>query len=346
MALGRARGHRAGTVRSRPCHVPTVVPPARCASSGRSRVAPTTRCSASASTGPIRCCHRPSRSAPPRRRRSPPPRWPPPSWGDCATGWFSRWASTCAMPHSSAARGSASTARPCRCGTSCRRCTPAAAKKARRDGCASMPTSPTTATVRCACSACRLDDGVEPAQVRQALAAWSALDFEQAAAAAGLVVAALRRFDEWDAHPQGRALAAQPPLQIDAHWRCAAARAAAVAGQLTPAEGLARARPDAHPGRAGGYARAGGLWRRRAAGQFAPSAQHRRHRRHQPRQAVGPCRPARAGRPRGLRRGAARRACVRAGLPARRPAAPGLRRRGLGRALPRHRGRVAVGLWP
>ena len=57
-------------------------------------------------------------------------------------------------------------------------------------------------------------DGVEPAQVRQALAAWSALDFEQAAAAAGLVVAALRRFDEWDAHPQGRALAAQPPLQI------------------------------------------------------------------------------------------------------------------------------------
>ena len=53
----------------------------------------------------------------------------------------------------------------------------------------------------------------ERADVQRALRGWSALDFEQAAADAGLVVAALRSFDEWDAHPQGRAVALQPLLQ-------------------------------------------------------------------------------------------------------------------------------------
>ena len=57
------------------------------------------------------------------------------------------------------------------------------------------------------------DGRTEPADVRQALRGWQALDFEQAAANAGLVVAALRRFDEWDAHPQGQAVASQPLLQ-------------------------------------------------------------------------------------------------------------------------------------
>jgi len=56
--------------------------------------------------------------------------------------------------------------------------------------------------------------GTEAADVQQALQRWHALDFERSAADAGLVVAALRRFDEWDAHPQGRAVAAQPLL----HW--------------------------------------------------------------------------------------------------------------------------------
>ena len=50
-----------------------------------------------------------------------------------------------------------------------------------------------------------------------------------AAADAGLVVTALRHFDEWDAHPQGRAVAAQPLFHIDAHRRCAAAHAATAA---------------------------------------------------------------------------------------------------------------------
>ena len=44
----------------------------------------------------------------------------------------------------------------------------------------------------------------------RAMLTWRALDFEQAAADAGLVVAALRGFDEWDNHAQGRAVASLP----------------------------------------------------------------------------------------------------------------------------------------
>ncbi|SFO72043.1 CoA-transferase family III [Variovorax sp. PDC80] len=62
--------------------------------------------------------------------------------------------------------------------------------------------------------------GLDPAtavraDAEAALAGWRALDFEQAAAARGLVATALRRFDEWDATPQGRAIAAQPLFTIE-----------------------------------------------------------------------------------------------------------------------------------
>ena len=50
--------------------------------------------------------------------------------------------------------------------------------------------------------------------VANALAGWTAEGFEQAAAAAGLVVAAVRSFAQWDAHPQALALAQRPPLRI------------------------------------------------------------------------------------------------------------------------------------
>ena len=53
------------------------------------------------------------------------------------------------------------------------------------------------------------------ADVKRALRSWHAIDFEAAAADAGAVVAALRRFDEWDAHAQAQAVAALPLLQID-----------------------------------------------------------------------------------------------------------------------------------
>lgn len=46
-----------------------------------------------------------------------------------------------------------------------------------------------------------------------ALRQWRATDFEQAAADAGLVVAACRSFEEWDTHPQAAALADLPLIQ-------------------------------------------------------------------------------------------------------------------------------------
>jgi hypothetical protein len=46
-------------------------------------------------------------------------------------------------------------------------------------------------------------EGVERADVERALRGWSAEGFEDAAAEAGMVVAAVRSFADWDAHPQG-----------------------------------------------------------------------------------------------------------------------------------------------
>ncbi len=51
--------------------------------------------------------------------------------------------------------------------------------------------------------------------VGQALQRWTAFDFEQAAAEAGMCVTAMRSFAEWDAHPQGVANAALPVLRIE-----------------------------------------------------------------------------------------------------------------------------------
>ena len=49
----------------------------------------------------------------------------------------------------------------------------------------------------------------------RALQSWRALDFEQAAADANLVVAAYRSFEEWDQHPQGQAVAALPLMRLE-----------------------------------------------------------------------------------------------------------------------------------
>lgn len=57
-------------------------------------------------------------------------------------------------------------------------------------------------------TACRAD-------AEAAMQGWNALDFEDAAARSQLVASALRSFSEWDATPQGRALAAQPLFTIE-----------------------------------------------------------------------------------------------------------------------------------
>ncbi|SAK44564.1 CoA transferase [Caballeronia ptereochthonis] len=48
----------------------------------------------------------------------------------------------------------------------------------------------------------------------RALLSWRAIDYENAAAGQGLVVTMLRTFDEWDATPQAKAIAAQPLMTI------------------------------------------------------------------------------------------------------------------------------------
>ncbi|MBV0881672.1 CoA transferase [Noviherbaspirillum sp. L7-7A] len=60
-----------------------------------------------------------------------------------------------------------------------------------------------------------LSCGHDTDAVSRALQSWNAFDFEDAAAAAGMVVTAMRSFDEWDAHPQGQEVADLPLLSIE-----------------------------------------------------------------------------------------------------------------------------------
>jgi len=53
------------------------------------------------------------------------------------------------------------------------------------------------------------------ADAEAALMQWQALDFETAAAERSLVVSALRSFAQWDATPQGQALAGQPLFSVE-----------------------------------------------------------------------------------------------------------------------------------
>lgn len=60
-----------------------------------------------------------------------------------------------------------------------------------------------------------LGPGTPREAVAQALRTWNAYDFEDAGAEAGLVVAAVRSFEEWDAHPHARFVRAQPLVRIE-----------------------------------------------------------------------------------------------------------------------------------
>jgi crotonobetainyl-CoA:carnitine CoA-transferase CaiB-like acyl-CoA transferase len=53
------------------------------------------------------------------------------------------------------------------------------------------------------------------ASVQRSLDGWEAFRLEEAAAEAGLVITATRSFAEWDAHPQGRAVAGLPLFSIE-----------------------------------------------------------------------------------------------------------------------------------
>ena len=63
-------------------------------------------------------------------------------------------------------------------------------------------------------TACTCDRRQVAPEPEQALRGWKALDFEQAAADHALVATALRSFAEWDATPQGQAVASLPLITI------------------------------------------------------------------------------------------------------------------------------------
>jgi len=75
-------------------------------------------------------------------------------------------------------------------------------------------------------------------QVAAALAGWNAADFEEQAAERNLVVARLRRFDEWDAHPQRAAVAALPLVEIERIGDAAPIAWPALPSAALPLEGL------------------------------------------------------------------------------------------------------------
>ena len=76
------------------------------------------------------------------------------------------------------------------------------------------------------------------ADVQQALLGWKAVEFEQAAAENGMVVAAARSFDSWDTHPQGRTIAGQALLSFERIGDAPARRWAGLAPTDLPLRGV------------------------------------------------------------------------------------------------------------
>ena len=85
--------------------------------------------------------------------------------------------------------------------------------------------------------------GLDPAVAQRAdaeaaLLSWKALDFEDAAAARGLVATALRSFEQWDATPQGQALATQPLFSIERIGDAAPLALPPIAADALPLSGV------------------------------------------------------------------------------------------------------------
>ena len=81
-------------------------------------------------------------------------------------------------------------------------------------------------------------ESAQRADVQEALLGWNALEFEQAAADSGMVVAAARSFDTWESHPQGRIIASQPLLSFERIGDAPARRWAGLAPADLPLRGV------------------------------------------------------------------------------------------------------------
>ena len=78
----------------------------------------------------------------------------------------------------------------------------------------------------------------ERGDAERALLEWKALDFEQAAADEGLVVASFRSFDDWDKHAQGLAVAALPLMRFERIGNAPPRQWAALSEQERPLTGV------------------------------------------------------------------------------------------------------------
>ena len=76
------------------------------------------------------------------------------------------------------------------------------------------------------------------AAAEQAMLSWNALDFEDAAAQAGMVASAARTFAQWDATGQGEAVAAQPLVTITRVGEAPPRELPALSADQRPLEGL------------------------------------------------------------------------------------------------------------
>ena len=85
---------------------------------------------------------------------------------------------------------------------------------------------------------CPSGPATERAAVAEALRRWRAVDFETAAAEAGLVAAAARSFDDWDRHPQALAIAGQPTVGIERIGTAGPAPWPTLAAGARPLQGL------------------------------------------------------------------------------------------------------------
>ena len=80
--------------------------------------------------------------------------------------------------------------------------------------------------------------GASRADAERAMLQWRSIDFETAAAEAGLVATALRTFEQWDATAQGQAVARQPLLTITRIGDAPALALPPLTPQQRPLEGL------------------------------------------------------------------------------------------------------------
>ena len=167
------------------------------------------RSTPSSSPAPSRRCPPRSRSGSRPRPRSRPPRWPPPSCGACAPAGASACASTCATRRSSFAANVICASKASACGRLGQDRRPLPLRRRPLGAPAHQPAASPRRDAQAARLRLRPRRG---AACARSLAGGAPGDCRRRGR---LVATASRSFAEWDAHPQGRAVAGLPLFRIE-----------------------------------------------------------------------------------------------------------------------------------